>query len=101
MKKTATIILNRNLPEPTDRLVQHLKKHDGLHTDVFVIEAGIGGRLDTTSIINSSGVVLTNVGYDHQDILGDTLEEILYEKIHISNNIKTLVCGEISDNHKK
>jgi len=40
MKKTATIILNRNLPEPTDRLVQHLKKHDGLHTDVFVIEAG-------------------------------------------------------------
>ena len=72
-----------------------------LDLDVFVIEAGIGGRLDTTSIINSSGVVLTNVGYDHQDILGDTLEEILYEKIHISNNIKTLVCGEISDNHKK
>ena len=72
-----------------------------LELDVFIIEAGIGGRLDTTSIINSSGVVLTNVGYDHQDILGDSLEEILFEKIHISNNIKTLVCGEISDNHKK
>ena len=40
MKKTATIILNRNLPKETDTLVEHLKKNDGDFTDIFVIEAG-------------------------------------------------------------
>jgi len=40
MKKLATIILNRNLPDPTDRLVEHIKKFDGNITDVFVVEAG-------------------------------------------------------------
>ena len=38
--KTATIILNRNLPEPTNQLVEHLKKFDGEYTDFFVVEAG-------------------------------------------------------------
>ena len=40
MKKTATIILNRNLPKETDALVEHLKKNDGDFTDIFVVEAG-------------------------------------------------------------
>jgi len=40
MKRVATIILNRNLPEITDRLHDHLKKYDGDETDIFVIEAG-------------------------------------------------------------
>ena len=40
MKKTATIILNRNLPEETDALAEHLKKNDGDFTDIFVVEAG-------------------------------------------------------------
>jgi hypothetical protein len=40
MKKVATLILNRNLPEPTECLVEHLKKHDGSETDIFVVEAG-------------------------------------------------------------
>jgi len=40
MKKTATIILNRNLPEETNFLVEHLVEFDGSHTDIFVIEAG-------------------------------------------------------------
>jgi hypothetical protein len=40
MKKTATIILNRNLPKETNSLVEHLIKFDGDHTDIFVIEAG-------------------------------------------------------------
>ncbi|MES9901339.1 MAG: hypothetical protein ABW168_01495 [Sedimenticola sp.] len=45
MKKAATIILNRNLPEPTDRLVNHLKQYDSYHTDVFVLEAGSDEQL--------------------------------------------------------
>jgi hypothetical protein len=40
MKKTATIILNRNLPKETDFLVEHLKKYDGDYADIFVVEAG-------------------------------------------------------------
>ena len=40
MKKTATIILNRNLPKETDKLVEHLMKFDNDHTDIFVVEAG-------------------------------------------------------------
>jgi hypothetical protein len=40
MNKTATIILNRNLPKETDKLVEHLKKYDNSYTDIFVIEAG-------------------------------------------------------------
>jgi len=39
-KKIATLILNRNLKEPTDKLVEHLQNYDGEHTDIFVIEAG-------------------------------------------------------------
>jgi hypothetical protein len=40
MKKVATIILNRNLPEVTDRLYDHLKLHDGDFTDIYIVEAG-------------------------------------------------------------
>jgi hypothetical protein len=40
MNKTATIILNRNLPKETNALVEHLKKYDGDYTDIFVVEAG-------------------------------------------------------------
>lgn len=40
MKRVATIVLNRNLPEVTDRLCEHLQLHDGSATDVFVVEAG-------------------------------------------------------------
>src|SRR5437016_4639949 len=40
MKKIATIVLNRNLPDVTDRLCQHLEQYDGDMTDVFVVEAG-------------------------------------------------------------
>ena len=40
MKNEATIILNRNLPEPTDRLVEHLQKYDLEQNDIFVVEAG-------------------------------------------------------------
>lgn len=40
MKRVATIILNRNLPDPTNRLVEHLKEYDEEFTDIFVVEAG-------------------------------------------------------------
>ena len=69
--------------------------------DIFIVEAGIGGRLDTTSMIDYKNVILTNIGYDHQDILGETLEEILCEKIKISKKIDNLICGDIASEHKE
>lgn len=40
MKNIATIILNRNLPEPTNALVEHIMQYDGEITDIYVVEAG-------------------------------------------------------------
>ena len=64
--------------------------------EYFICEAGIGGKLDTTSILQAKTVVLTNIGLDHVELLGDTHESILSEKIHISNSIENLFNGVLN-----
>ncbi len=59
--------------------------------DFAIIETGLGGRLDSTNIINPLGCLITNIGYDHQDILGDSLELIAGEKAGIIK-ANTPVC---------
>lgn len=61
--------------------------------DAWVLEIGLGGRLDAVNLIDSDVGVLTNVGLDHQGFLGDTLEDIGSEKIGISRPGKPLVLG--------
>ena len=51
--------------------------------DVAVIEVGLGGRLDSTNVIAPEVSVITNISYDHKDLLGDTLEKIGEEKAGI------------------
>src|SRR5690606_12018884 len=51
--------------------------------DIAIVEVGLGGRLDSTNIIHPELCVITNIGMDHMNILGDTLEEIAYEKAGI------------------
>ena len=51
--------------------------------DWAIIETGLGGRLDSTNIITPLGCLITNIGYDHQDILGNSLREIANEKAGI------------------
>ncbi len=60
----------------------------------YICEAGIGGKFDTTSLLQSKNVILTNIGYDHTELLGCTLEEILDQKIFISDIIENLFIGE-------
>ena len=65
--------------------------------DYFICEAGIGGKYDTTSIIQSKTVVLTSIGLDHTDILGNKITDILDQKIYVSNNIETLFVSVLND----
>jgi dihydrofolate synthase/folylpolyglutamate synthase len=51
--------------------------------DLAVIEVGLGGRLDSTNVITPLVSLITNIGYDHQDLLGDTLQKIASEKAGI------------------
>jgi len=65
--------------------------------DYFICEAGIGGKYDTTSIIQSKTVVLTSIGLDHTDILGNKITDILDQKIYVSNNIETLFVSVLNE----
>ena len=62
---------------------------------VGVIEAGLGGRLDATNVIPSLATVLTSVGLDHTEYLGDTIAEIAGEKLAVLHDRSVLVHGEL------
>lgn len=62
--------------------------------DFAVIEVGLGGRLDSTNIIQPEIAVITNIGYDHMDMLGNTLPEIAFEKAGIIKRDIPVVIGE-------
>ncbi len=62
--------------------------------DVAVIETGLGGRLDSTNVIHPVLSVITNIGFDHKDILGDTLEKIASEKAGIIKPEVPVVVSE-------
>lgn len=61
--------------------------------DIAVIECGLGGRLDSTNIINPEISVITNIGLDHTNLLGNTLEKIAIEKAGIIKKEKPVVIG--------
>ena len=62
--------------------------------DIAVIETGLGGRLDSTNVITPVLSIITNIGYDHMNILGDTLEKIAFEKAGIIKPGVPVVIGE-------
>lgn len=62
--------------------------------DYAIIEVGLGGRLDATNIINPLVSVITNISFDHNEILGDSLEKIAIEKAGIIKEKSKLIVGE-------
>ena len=64
------------------------------NVDVAVIEVGLGGRLDSTNIITPVLSVITNIGHDHMDLLGDTLQKIAVEKAGIIKESVPLLISE-------
>ncbi|WP_347924426.1 folylpolyglutamate synthase/dihydrofolate synthase family protein [Pontimicrobium sp. SW4] len=63
--------------------------------DIAIIEVGLGGRLDSTNIITPEVSVITNIGLDHTQFLGDTLELIAYEKAGVIKPNIPVVIGEM------
>ncbi len=62
--------------------------------DVAIIEVGLGGRLDSTNIISPILSIITNISYDHTDLLGETLEKIAAEKAGIIKKNIPVIIGE-------
>lgn len=68
--------------------------------DIAVIEVGMGGRLDCTNVIQPEVSIITQIGLDHQQFLGNTLEEITKEKAGIIKNEIPIVCS-VNENELK
>jgi dihydrofolate synthase/folylpolyglutamate synthase len=66
--------------------------------DIAIIEVGLGGRLDSTNVINPLFSVITNIGHDHMNFLGNTLEKIAHEKAGIIKEKIPVVIGESDPN---
>ncbi|CAN5440150.1 folylpolyglutamate synthase/dihydrofolate synthase family protein [soil metagenome] len=62
--------------------------------DIAIIETGLGGRLDSTNVIKPELSIITNIGWDHMNLLGDTLDKIAYEKAGIIKKNVPVIIGE-------
>lgn len=65
--------------------------------DIAIIEVGLGGRLDSTNIIHPELSIITNIGWDHMNLLGNSLEEIAFEKAGIIKPSTPVVIGEYTE----
>ena len=69
--------------------------------DIAIIETGLGGRLDSTNVISPELSIITNIGFDHMALLGNTLEAIASEKAGIIKNATPVVIGALDPATKK
>ena len=76
----------------------HFNNND---VDIAIIETGLGGRLDSTNVVNPSLTVMTPISLDHRDILGDTIEKIATEKAGIVKKGVPLITANQVDNVSK
>ena len=62
--------------------------------EVAVVEAGLGGRLDATNVVDAEIVLLTNVGLEHTEVLGETREQIAKEKLAVAHAARVVVTSD-------
>lgn len=62
--------------------------------DVMVLEVGLGGRLDAVNIFDADCAIVTSVDLDHQNFLGDTIEQVAFEKAGVFRTGKPAICGQ-------
>lgn len=67
--------------------------------NVAVIEAGLGGRLDATNVVDAEVVLLTNVALEHTEVLGETPDEIAAEKLAVAHSASVVVLPDNSYRH--
>lgn len=70
------------------------------NVDIAVIETGLGGRLDSTNLIKPELSIITNIGLDHTQFLGETIEKIAIEKAGIIKKNTPIIIGETQDQIK-
>lgn len=70
------------------------------NVEVAIVEVGMGGRLDSTNIVTPLVSVITNIGHDHQQFLGDSLDKIAGEKAGIIKKNRPVVIGESQEETK-
>jgi dihydrofolate synthase / folylpolyglutamate synthase len=75
----------------------HFAKHK---VDIAIIEVGLGGRLDSTNVINPELSIITNISYDHMLILGSTLPQIAFEKAGIIKKNTSVIIGQLQEEVK-
>ena len=64
-----------------------------------MLEVGLGGRLDTVNVVDADLALITSIGVDHTDYLGDTRESVAYEKAGILRPGKPALCGDLDPPH--
>ncbi|WDC83539.1 Mur ligase family protein [Caloramator sp. mosi_1] len=90
MKQVIDIVVKEGYDHPTEFEIVTacaLKYFREKQVDFVVLEVGLGGRLDATNIVDPLVSVITSISYDHTNILGNTIEEIAFEKAGIIKKI--------------
>ena len=77
---------------------QYFAKHK---VDIAIIEVGLGGRLDSTNVILPEVAVITNISFDHMNLLGNTLPEIAFEKAGIIKKNIPVIIGQLQEEVKQ
>ena len=68
------------------------------NVDIAIVETGIGGRYDPTNVSDHTELsIITSIGYDHTELLGDTLEKICHDKCGIIKEGSDVLCGKLSE----
>lgn len=95
LKASGTLAVHPTFFEATTAVAFELFRR--ARVEAAVIEVGLGGRFDSTNVVRAPVGAITSIGFDHQDLLGDTLEAIAFEKAGIIKPGMTVVTGTLPD----